>query len=84
MGRRREAGAAAARWRGESSCGVGEAQRSGETASRGPGAATYREEKIREGRQAEVHGGVEGAVLAALRRPVARAWQSRKGATEAG
>jgi hypothetical protein len=25
------------------------------------------------------HGGVEGAVLVAPRRPVARAWQSRKG-----
>jgi hypothetical protein len=57
---------------------------SGGIASGGLRAATYREEKIREGREAEDHGGVEVAVLAALRRPVARAWQSRKRATEAG
>jgi hypothetical protein len=71
--------AAAVWWRGKQSYGEGKAQGSGEPASGVPRAAIYREEEVREGRKAEDHGGVEVAVLAALRRPVARAWQCRKG-----
>jgi hypothetical protein len=78
--RRREAGAAAARWRGELCCSVGEAQRSGGTAPRGPGGAIYRERKGGEGRTAEHHGGAEVAVPAAA----LGALEVRGGATEAG
>jgi hypothetical protein len=67
------------RWCWEQRSGEREKQGDGELASAGPRAAIYREEEVREGRTAEDHGGVEVAVLAALRRPMARAWQCRKG-----
>jgi hypothetical protein len=49
----------------EQRSGEGKAQGGGEIASRGPGAAIYREEKGREGRMAGRHGGVEVAEPAA-------------------
>jgi hypothetical protein len=70
---------AAVRWCWEQRSGEREEQGDGELASAGPRAAIYREEEVREGHKAEDHGCVEVAVLAALRRPVARAWQCRKG-----
>jgi hypothetical protein len=54
---------AAVWWRGEPSCGEGEALASGRVASRGPGAAINREEEVREGRKATDHGGGIMAVL---------------------
>jgi hypothetical protein len=78
--RRRKAGAAAARWRGELSCSVGEAQRSGGTASRGPRGAIYRERKGGKGRTAGRHGGAEVAVPAAALGVLG----ARGGATGAG
>jgi hypothetical protein len=60
---------------GSSAPARGTAQGGGGLASGGLGAATYREEKIREGRQAEVHGGGIMAVLSSA----SCAWQHRSG-----
>jgi hypothetical protein len=74
----------AARWRGELGCGVGEAQRSGGTASGGPGAAIYRERKGRKGRTAGRHGSVEVAVLPAALSTRGRKKKPRKRARAKG
>jgi hypothetical protein len=63
--RRRGGRRAAAGWYWEQCSGEGEAQGDGENASGGPGVASYREEKGREGRMAGRHGGVEVAEPAA-------------------
>jgi hypothetical protein len=72
------------RWCWEQSSGEGEAQGGGGLASGGPGAATYREEEIREGRKAEGHGGVEGSAAQMARAGGGRHVVARGEATGAG